>query len=116
MHQLVVHEHGHALVGRDRLEREVERRDLDRHDVARHGAGRRVAGVGEISEQHRDVIGRRELEELLLERQRVEERARRSGDEVALGALEIDQTHLRCFDRRQLRGGAYSPTPRRRAR
>ena len=40
VHQLVVHQRRHPLVGGNRLEGEVERCDLNRHQVARHGAGR----------------------------------------------------------------------------
>ena len=103
VNQLVVHQHRHPLVRRDGLEGEVERRDLERHDVARDRPGRRVAGVGEIREQHRDRIGQRELEEFLLELQRVQEGARGVGHQVAFGPLEVDEAHLRRFDGCELR-------------
>jgi hypothetical protein len=39
VHQLVVHQVGHPLAGREGLERKTQRRNAQRDPVARHGLG-----------------------------------------------------------------------------
>ena len=56
------------------------RRDAQRDEVARHRLGRRVAGIGEVGEQDRDLLARLEIEQLLMKREaRSETIARRAG-------------------------------------
>ena len=103
--QFVIHQRGHPLVGRNRLEGEIERRDLDRHQVARHRSSGGIASIRKICEQERQLIGRVVAEELLFERKRVQEGASDVRHQIRLRAIEVHDAHVRRFDGLQLRKG-----------
>ena len=74
-----------------------------RDEVARHGVGRRVARIGEVGQQDRDLLARLEVEQLLMERA-----ARSRNDRPTWGTmndlrrLEVDEADVVRLGRGEL--------------
>ena len=102
VHQLVVHDRVHPLVGGDRLEGETEGGHLDHHGAARHHRDTGIPPVLEIGEQDGDVRIGFVAKQLRLERERIEEGAHRVGDQVGFGPFEVDHAKVTPLLRAQL--------------
>ena len=102
VHQLVVGDHQQPFVRRQRLEQEVERRHLDLHRVARDRRRPGVAVVLEVEDQDRRLLARRELEQLLVEGERVEDGLRRVGREKRQRRVDVDDAGVSGLDFGQL--------------
>ena len=105
--QLVVHDRVQPLVGRHRLEGGAQGGDLNAHEVARNGGRSGVAGVGEVGEQDRDLLGGVVAEQAALEAEGVLERAHGVGREVGLRALEVDEAQVVGLERGELGGDGH---------
>ena len=104
MHQLVVHDDVHPVVAGDRFEREAQRRDLDGDGVARHARSRtRCPSPRNPRSKNGDVFRRRETEQLLVKRERVEKGSGGVRHEVRLCAVDIDEPHACHFGHPELR-------------
>ena len=102
VHELVVHDGRHPLVGGQRLEGETQRCDLHGERVARHRACRSVPCVREVEQEDRHFPVGIEPKELLLERQRGEECPGGVRRQVGFAPLEVDQPQVAHLDLGQL--------------
>ena len=94
VNQFMVHQVRHALAGRERLEGEVHWRDAQRDEVAGNRLGRRVARIGEVGEQDRDLLARGEVEQLAMERESVLKRSPDVRDDECLRWVQEDDADV----------------------
>ena len=102
--ELVVGDHVETLGGDEGLEREVGRRHVEQQLVAGNRRRGGVAPVGEVLEQHRQLLGRIEAVDPLLEIDRVLDAASCVGGDVAQRGAEIHQPDVVGLQDVELRG------------
>ena len=111
VHQLVVHEPVHALVGGDGLVGRTDGGGLEQEQVARDRSGAGVAGIPEVVEEDGHRLRGSELEEPLVEGEGVLEAARRVGHQVGLQWVPVDQVEIVGLQGVETEAPAGRPSP-----
>ena len=100
--QLMVVEVKKRSPGRERLHRQRQRSDIEKDHVARRSERGGIAVVGEILEQDRRPVPRLPVELLLMEGERVFERASEIGRQIGLDRVDVEKRQVPGFERRQM--------------
>ena len=100
--ELVIVEGEEALAGREGLHRQRERRDVEQHHVARAAERGGIAVIAEVLEQDRRPVPRLPVEFLLMEGERVFERAGEIGRQIGLDRVDVEQRQVLGFERREM--------------
>ena len=98
--KLVVGQREKALAGRKGLHRQRQRSDVEQDHVARRRQRRGIAIIGEVLEQDGGPVPRLPAKNLLVESERIFERATEIGRQIGLDRVDVEQRQILRFERR----------------
>ena len=97
VHELMIHQQNHAVVGQRGLEDVIRRSNADIQEVARQCGAAAVHTVGEILEQDHNLLFALVMEQLPMKRESVLETPNQVRYQIGVSGTVVDQLDVACL-------------------